>query len=54
MVSNEGAKRAVKLVADFFKTSKNEDKFQSNLQVLETHRKATPNLRHILKRKRQY
>ena len=49
MVTNEGA---VKLVADFLGLSKSEDKFQSYLQVVETNRKETPNLRQPSKRKR--
>ena len=53
MVTNEGAERAVKLVADFLGLSKSEDKFQSYLQVVETHRKETPNLRQPSKRRKR-
>ena len=53
MVTNEGAERAVKLVADFLGLSKSEDNFQSYLQVVETHRKESPNLRQPSKRRKQ-
>ena len=53
MLTNEGAERAVKLVAGFLGLSKSEDKFQSYLQVVETHQKETPNLRQPSKRRKQ-
>ena len=51
--SNEGAEHAVKLVAHFLGLPKSEDKFQSNLQVVETHQKETPNLCQPSKRRKQ-
>jgi hypothetical protein len=51
-VTNEDAERSVKLCADFLGTAKNEDLFQKYMQVVETERKKTPDLRKSTKRKR--
>lgn len=44
-VVNDAAERGVKLASDFVSSSRNEDTFQENLQVIEKHRKNVPNLR---------
>ena len=51
-VTNEDAERSVKLCVDFLGTAKNEDLFQKYMQVVETERKKTPDLRKSTKRKR--
>jgi len=48
-VVNDSAERSVKLSADFIEAAKSEEHYQNILQVVESHRKETPNLR---KRKR--
>lgn len=44
-VSNDSAERGVKLAADFLQSSKNEDKYQQILQVVENDRKNVPDQR---------
>jgi len=44
-VVNDGAERGVKLASDFVQTARSDDHFQNVLQVVEKHRKDTPNLR---------
>ena len=50
-VTNEGTEHGVKLVADFLGLAKKLEVLQTYLQVVEQHRKDTPNLRQ-LKRQR--
>ena len=51
-VTNEGAERSVKLVADFLHLTKIEPTLQNYLQVVEAERKATPDIRCIAKRQK--
>ena len=44
-VVNDAAKRGVKLASDFVSSSRNEDTFQENLQIIEEHSTHVPNLR---------
>ena len=50
-VTNEDAERSVKLCADFLGASKKEELFQNYIQVVETERKQTPNIRMAIKQK---
>lgn len=48
-VINDAAERGVKLASDFVESARSDDHFQHVIQIVENHRKTTPNLRRKLR-----